>query len=79
MATATGRQRYADRRTTSGGGAYTFDGLTVDDGGGNAQYLIVVTDADGVLAGWWASTGTIGADHNSQSDPYAITLTPAAA
>jgi len=64
---------------TSGGGAYSFTGLATDDGGANAQYFVHVTDASGLLAGWWASTGTPGADNNSQAAPYAVTLTPGSA
>lgn len=63
---------------TASDGSYLFDGLPTDDGGGNAQYVVVVTDTAGVLDGWWHSLGTVGADNHSQTDPYGVTLTPAA-
>jgi hypothetical protein len=50
----------------------------VDDGGGDARFVVDVTDDAGVLAGYWHSLGTAGLDDNSQVDPYAVTLTPGA-
>lgn len=64
--------------TTAGGGTYLFSGLPTDDGGGNAQYIVDVTDTAGKLAGYWHSLGTAGTNDNSQTDPYAVTLTPGA-
>ena len=63
---------------TAGGGAYLFSGLPTDDGGGNAQFVVDVTDEAGKLGGYWHSLGTPGANDNSQTDPYAVTLTPGA-
>ena len=40
--------------------------------------MVDVTDMAGVLAGYWHSLGTAGQNNNSQTDPYAVTLTPAA-
>lgn len=72
--------------TTDANGGYLFSGLPVDDGGGNAQYVVVVTDTAGVLTGYWHSLGanpndttdTAGAEAaaTSHNDPVAVTLTP---
>ncbi|HUN22004.1 MAG TPA: SdrD B-like domain-containing protein, partial [Anaerolineales bacterium] len=35
------------------GGNYLFDGLSLDDGDGSANYLVDVTDRNGVLGGYW--------------------------
>ena len=59
--------------TTSGGGVYIFNNLATNAGSGNAKYLVHVTDTNGVLSGWWNSSGD-----NTQIDPYVVTLTPAA-
>jgi uncharacterized repeat protein (TIGR01451 family)/fimbrial isopeptide formation D2 family protein len=60
-------------------GAYLFEGLPTDLGGGDANYVVVVTDENGELNGYWKSSGpTPGVNDNSQSDPYAVTLTPGA-
>ncbi|MDR7545584.1 MAG: SdrD B-like domain-containing protein, partial [Armatimonadota bacterium] len=64
--------------TTDAAGSYLFRGLPVDDGGGDAQFVVVVTDVAGVLAGYWHSLGRPGVDNNSQADPYGVTLTPTA-
>jgi hypothetical protein len=61
---------------TASDGSYLFSGLPTDDGGGDAQFVAVVTDESGALNGYWHSLGTAGTDNNSQSDPYAVTLTP---
>jgi hypothetical protein len=63
---------------TDANGSYLFSGLPTDDGGGNAQFVVDVTDEAGVLGGYWHSLGDPGQDNNSQTDPYAVTLTPAA-
>ena len=63
---------------TNGSGGYLFSGLPMDDGGGNAQFVVDVTDTAGVLVGYWHSLGTAGLNNNSQVDPYAVTLTPGA-
>jgi len=57
-------------RTTSTDviGEYQMNGLPP------GIYLVDVTDALGVLAGFSKTSGTAGVDNNSQADPYAITL-----
>ena len=64
--------------TTNGSGGYLFSGLPTDDGGGNAQFVVDVTDTAGLLAGYTHSLGTPNTNNNSQTDPYAVTLTPGA-
>ena len=64
--------------TTGANGGYLFQGLPVNDGGGNAQFVVDVTDEAGVLAGYWHSLGAANVDNNSQVDPYPVTLTPIA-
>ena len=64
--------------TTDASGSYSFTSLATDDGGGNAQYLVVVADANAVLTGWWHSTGTPNTDNQSQTAPYPVTLAPGA-
>jgi uncharacterized repeat protein (TIGR01451 family) len=59
--------------TTDASGLYTFTHLLSDDN--QRSYLIHVTDAEGILNGYWHSSGTTGADQHSQASPYAITLT----
>lgn len=54
--------------TTDANGDYSFTGLPAGD------YLVKVTDSDGVLDGTWHSLGVAGLDGNSQSDPYAVSL-----
>lgn len=49
-------------------GVYLFTRLAA---GG---YVVNVTDAAGVLAGYWQSLGTTGINNNSQIDSYAVTL-----
>lgn len=57
--------------TTTGGddGNYLFTGLP------NGDYVVDVTDENGVLAGYWHSLGTANTTDNSQVDPYALTIT----
>lgn len=64
--------------TTDSSGAYLFSGLPTNDGSGSAYYVVDVTDTKGILSGWWHSLGTAGTNNNSQTDPYAVTLTNAA-
>jgi protocatechuate 3,4-dioxygenase beta subunit len=52
-------------------GQYQFFGLPYGD------YLVQVTDDNGVLAGFELTVGTAGDDNNSQADPYAVTLSAA--
>ncbi|MFN8489149.1 MAG: SdrD B-like domain-containing protein [Caldilineaceae bacterium] len=49
-------------------GNYLFTGLPAGD------YVVDVSDRDGVLAGYWHSLGTAGQDENSQTDPYAVRI-----
>lgn len=53
---------------TNSSGGYLFPNLPA------GNYLVDVTDDAGVLNGYWHSTGTPGADNNSQADPHAVTL-----
>lgn len=56
---------------------YLFTDLpTTDNGFGatGADYVVDVSDADGVLHGYWHSLGTTGATNNSQLDPYAASI-----
>lgn len=62
--------------TTDSNGAYLFRGLPTDDGGGNAQFVVDVTDTAAVLNGYVHSLGTPGLNNNSQTDPEAVQLTP---
>ena len=68
--------------TTDSNGNYQFSGLTTDDGGGDASYVVKVTDEDGILNGYWHSlrpAGNAGDDNYSQVDPYGqgdFNLTP---
>ena len=61
---------------TDGSGMYGFVGLRLDDGGGDgdADYLVVVTDRNGVLAGTTQTSGTPHQDDHSQTNPCAVTL-----
>ena len=61
---------------TDASGLYLFTQLATNDGGGDAAYIVTVTDTASKLGGYWASTGTPGLNDNSQVDPYAVTLTP---
>ncbi|HOX04248.1 MAG TPA: SdrD B-like domain-containing protein, partial [Verrucomicrobiota bacterium] len=49
-------------------GNYTFSGLP------DGTYTVDVTDEANVLGGLWHSTGTLGADNNSQTDPYTVAV-----
>ena len=62
--------------TTAADGSYLFSGLPVDDGGGNMQYVVHVTDTAGVLTGFWHSLGDQAdtSDNNSKASPYPVTL-----
>lgn len=56
-------------------GNYLFTGLPVignGDGDAAAEYVVNVTDVNGVLAGYWHSLGTTGVTDNSQIDPYGV-------
>ncbi|MEA3336028.1 MAG: SdrD B-like domain-containing protein [Chloroflexota bacterium] len=65
---------------TDGSGNYLFEGLSTTDNGvgaAGADYIVDVTDVDGVLHGYWHSLGIAGADNNSQLDPYAVSISVA--
>ncbi len=67
--------------TTAGGGAYLFSNLpTADNGAGptGADYIVDVTDVNGVLAGYWHSLGTPKTNNQSQADPYAASISTGA-
>ncbi|MEM6697740.1 MAG: SdrD B-like domain-containing protein, partial [Bacteroidota bacterium] len=58
---------------------YSFTGLPVDDEDGeDVSYVVDVTDEAGILNGYWQSSGTPNTDNNSQTDPYAVTLSDSA-
>ena len=64
---------------TDANGMYLFTNLPVDDGSGNpVAYVVDVTDAAGLLLGYWHSLGAPGTDDNSQADPYAVVLSSGA-
>jgi hypothetical protein len=67
--------KLAGTTTTASGGAYSFNNLGIDDGGGDIKYFVHVSDTANLLDGWWHSTGASGQDNNSQVDPYLVTLT----
>ncbi len=62
--------------TTDANGSYLFTGLSIDDGGGNAQYVVNVSDTAGVLKGYWHSLGNQAdtSDNTSKASPHAVTL-----
>ncbi|MGD2085470.1 MAG: C25 family cysteine peptidase [Candidatus Aminicenantes bacterium] len=63
---------------TTTDGTYQFVGLSLDDGDGDADYLVQVTDIHDVLRRFRLSNGpNDGSDNNSQDDPYAVALTSA--
>ncbi|GAB4578212.1 MAG: hypothetical protein Fur0022_09460 [Anaerolineales bacterium] len=54
---------------TDSNGDYSFTGLP------DGTYTVDVTDTGNTLNGYWHSTGpSAGADNNSQSDPYTVTV-----
>ncbi|MEM6696938.1 MAG: SdrD B-like domain-containing protein, partial [Bacteroidota bacterium] len=77
--------------TTDANGMYLFTDLPIDDGGGDddADYIVDVTDVNGVLIGYWHSTSpnqdastNVGDDDvsmddtgdNSKEDAFAVSL-----
>ncbi len=60
--------------TTNPAGGYNFYNLGVDDGGGDINYFIDVTDTANVLNGYWHSSGTANVNNNSQADPYLVNM-----
>jgi len=64
--------------TTGAAGDYLFTGLPVDDGGGNARYIVRASDRAGVLHGYWHSLGAANTNNHSQTDPWCAELTAAA-
>ena len=67
-------ERIIATMATAGDGSYLFTGLELDDGDGDADYLVNVGDVYDTLRRYRKSTGTTGADNNSQADPYAVAL-----
>lgn len=63
-----GVDNFLRTETTDENGEYEFNSLPAGD------YLVTVSDDFGVLAGFTKTSGTAGADNNSQADPYAVTL-----
>lgn len=64
--------------TMAGDGTYLFSGLRLDDGDGDADYLVAVSHVNDPLRRYRKSTGpNPGADNNSQEDPYAVALSAA--
>ena len=59
-----------DTLTSTGGdsGNYLFANLP------NGDYIVDVTDENGVLAGYWHSHGTDNTTDHSQADPYALSI-----
>jgi hypothetical protein len=63
---------------TAANGSYQFTGLDLDDGDGDADYLVTVTDINHVLRRYRKTFGSSpGSDNYSQPDPYAVALTAA--
>ncbi|MCH9646898.1 MAG: carboxypeptidase regulatory-like domain-containing protein [Deltaproteobacteria bacterium] len=56
--------------STDSNGEYEFNGLVAEN------YIVQVTDDNGILAGMNATSGTVGVDDNSQTSPYPLTLGP---
>jgi hypothetical protein len=63
-------------QTTNATGNYSFNNLPLTNStGGDAQYVVRVTDTAGRTSSFTASTGTAGQDNNSQTPTgYGITL-----
>ena len=68
-----GEPRIQSTETDANGG-YLFENLPVDDNGNPVNYVVDVTDVNGVLAGYWHSLGAPNTNDNSQADPYAVQL-----
>lgn len=63
---------------TSSDGTYQFTGLSLDDGDGDADYLVRVTDLNDILRRYRKSIGpNPGQNNNSQAEPYAVALSSA--
>jgi hypothetical protein len=65
----------AEAPTPGNAGFYYFGGLP------DAKYVVVVTDDDGVLNGYWHSYGdqAVATDNSSKNDPYTVDLDSASA
>jgi uncharacterized repeat protein (TIGR01451 family) len=63
---------------TGADGAYLFTGLELDQGLGDAYYILTVSDTAGVLTNYGLTSGLAGIDDESQTDPYPVELTPVA-
>ncbi len=61
---------------TTSGGSYSFANIPTNDNLGNPiDYLVVVTDENEVLNGYWHSEGIANTDNNSQNNAgYPVTL-----
>ena len=61
---------------TNGAGGYLFSNLPTETRGGDPiEYLVVVTDEQEIVDGYWHSEGVTEADNNSQNDEgYPVTL-----
>jgi hypothetical protein len=63
---------------TASDGTYQFTGLPLDDGDGDADYLVRVTDLNDILRRYRKSIGpNPGQNNNSQAEPYAVALSAA--
>ncbi|MFC1463046.1 SdrD B-like domain-containing protein, partial [Verrucomicrobiota bacterium] len=66
--------------TTDTNGLYVFSGLSLDDGDGDADYLVWLSDAGDVLRNLlWSPGPNPGAGDNSQYNPYPVAISGAAA
>jgi hypothetical protein len=61
---------------TAADGSYQFTGLSLDDGDGDADYLVEVTDLNDVLRRYRQSSTTFvdAADNHNRAQPYAVAL-----
>jgi hypothetical protein len=71
-----GEPRISTQTTASAidAGAYGPDGVYIFNRLPAGSYVVNVTDAAGLLHGYWHSLGAASANNNSQVDPYAVTL-----
>lgn len=60
--------------STDDNGNYQFAGLKLDDGDGDFDYLVLVSDRNGMLEGMSKTAGAPDTDNNSQTNPYAVAL-----
>ncbi len=63
---------------TTSDGTYQFVGLPLDDGDGDADYIVTVTDRYNMVQDLTHSIGaSLGSNNNSQRDPYAVAVSAA--